>query len=262
MPEILSASAPTLTLEIHYSGVATRHEFRQPSVTIRRRNSEAPGDLAIEDRAVSRKHVLIEWRGRNYWLTDEGSLTGILCNGMRIPPGEWWPLTNGTRLAFGETQATVHLIRPDGASEFDVFICHSNAEKPRVRNLVADLRKHSINSWMDENAVAPAASWLPQLSSIMEGIGNAIIVWGPNGLGSWQKMEIDCLQLMAMHSQIRLIPVILEGTVKDPDWSVFLDAIHRIDFRKTTPDPLRELVELLRTPRTAGRQSPADSPPK
>jgi hypothetical protein len=39
-----------------------------------------------------------------------------------------------------------------------------------------------------------------------------------------------------------LIPVLLEGAPKQPKLPLFLESLHRVDFRQKEPDPLKQLI--------------------
>jgi len=63
----------------------------------------APGnDLRLERRQVSAQHAAIFWTGRNWMVRDLGSRNGTFVDQRRIPPGEQYPLKEGSVLAFGQ----------------------------------------------------------------------------------------------------------------------------------------------------------------
>jgi hypothetical protein len=39
-----------------------------------------------------------------------------------------------------------------------------------------------------------------------------------------------------------VIPAILRGAEGEPQWSVFMEDFHRVDFRLSQPDPMAELM--------------------
>lgn len=237
---------PVLQVEFTCKGVSKTLQFEQAIVRIGRCTKQQPcPDICVCDDTVSRAQAEIRWQGRNYWVVDTDSLTGTRVDGERLVKGEQLPLTSGATLEFGSSKAVVRIERHREGSVFDVFLCHSNGDKPRVRLLARELRKSGLNPWLDEDGLAPSMSWMDNLSSALTAIGAAAVIWGPNSPGPWQKQEIQFLQKAKVEQGVRIVPVILEGTQRDPEW-FFISLLQAIDFRKPNRDSLKELVEALR----------------
>lgn len=239
-------SPRVLHLEIEHNGTTQKLQFQESLLPIGRAASNRPSPkIAVNDLTVSRSQAEIRWLGRNYWIADRGSLTGTYVNGERLAPGDRVPLTTGTRLTFGNTTAIVRIERRADDVPWDVFLCHSNQDKPQVRCLANGLRNAGLNPWLDEQQLDPAVSFITEMSKAIQTIGIAVVAWGPNSPGRWQLKEIEFLQKAAVEEGVRLIPVVLEGVERDPEWPVFMDLLQRIDFRKSGSDAMRQLIEIL-----------------
>ncbi len=237
---------PRITIRVNDRGKNEQFEFRSATIRVGRRTAnQDPPDLPLDDRTTSRSQALIRWQGRNYWITDCGSLTGTRVDGKRLSPGEQLALYTGTKVEFGESSLVIDVERSLEQSEFDVFLCHSNADKVPVREIAAALRKNGVNPWLDEDELLASNSFIVQMSQALESIKAAIVIWGPNSPGRWQAKEIEYLQMVAIQEHVRVIPVILQGVSADPTWPVFMDLLQRVDFRKTNQDPMAQLLALL-----------------
>jgi pSer/pThr/pTyr-binding forkhead associated (FHA) protein len=241
-------SLPVLHIELTYRGASRSLELRDSVLGIGRRSSNHPApQIAVDDPTVSRSQAEIRWLGKNYWITDLGSLTGTYFNGERLAPGDRMPLSTGVMLRFGQTTADIRIERQQAYGEVDVFLCHSNADKSQVRQVARELRMAGLNPWLEEDEHAASAGFFPQLSSALKVIGAALVLWGPNSPGRRQAMEIEFLQKAAIEEGVLIIPVILEGVERDPEWSAFMDRLQGIDFRHKRRDAMAQLVATLRS---------------
>jgi hypothetical protein len=125
---------------------------------------------------------------------------------------------------------------------FDVFLCHNSRDKPAVKGIGEQLRDRGLNPWLDEWHLRPGDVWIDHLDVILRRVRTAAVFVGPNGTGPWEKMEIRALLKRFVNTGIRVIPVLLKGAESEPNWSIFLDDFHRVDFRITDPDPLEQLM--------------------
>lgn len=75
-------------------------------------------DLVVDDGSVSRFHAWLQQdeRTREWSLTDAESKNGTWVDGQQAAARKRMPLTNGTRLKFGDVEMTFFL--PDGLKEF------------------------------------------------------------------------------------------------------------------------------------------------
>jgi len=249
MPEQQTDPFLAITLRVADQSSSPATEFTLPEIRIGRSSAigEMP-NLELGDPTVSRAHAVIRWKGTNYWISDAGSLTGTYYDGVRLPAGDCRPLRHGTHLKFGQTAVTVEMVRRSDISTFDVFLCHSNADKEPVRKMATELRKAGLNPWIDESALEESTSFVLQMSNELKIAKTAAVIWGPNSPGRWQRQEIEYLQRVSIEEGVCVIPVILEGVTKDPDLPVFIGLLQQIDFRKPHLDPMDRLIKTVKKP--------------
>jgi hypothetical protein len=125
---------------------------------------------------------------------------------------------------------------------YDVFLAYNSRDRDRVMALADQLRERGIRPWIDVVDLQPGTSWADALPDIIERVGSAAVCVGPNGTGPWEKMEIQLLLNAFVTANVKVIPVLLEGTTREPDWNRFLDLFHRVDFRDTRQDPVSQLI--------------------
>jgi pSer/pThr/pTyr-binding forkhead associated (FHA) protein len=244
---------PTLHIELTYKGCSSQLQFNLPRLRIgRRAKAQPPPEIATDDPTVSRQHAEIVWLGKNYWLVDTDSLIGTYVNGERLLKGDRCALTTGVSLGFGETRASIRVERQSNGGQYDVFLCHSGADKRQVRLIASELRKAGLNPFIDEEGLVPSTRWITELSSVLQIIGTAAVIWGPNSPGRWQMKEIEVLQKVSVEEEVRLIPVILDDVQCDPEWPIFMDLVQQIDFRKRHQSSMNQLIAAVQGAKLGG----------
>ena len=128
------------------------------------------------------------------------------------------------------------------AEIFDVFLCHNSADKPAVREIAQMLVKEGIKPWLDEEQIPPGTRWQKALGDQIESIKSAAVFVGRNGIGPWQDEEIQALISEFMRRKCPVIPTVLLGATKTPELPWTLRNRHRVDFRVSEPDPLKQLI--------------------
>jgi hypothetical protein len=126
--------------------------------------------------------------------------------------------------------------------DYDVFLCHNSKDKEAVKRIGIKLKERGILPWLDEWDLEPGKVWIDELEIIISQVKSAVVCVGPNQTGPWEKIEIRTLLRKFVEGDLKVIPTILEGTTEEPDWSMFLDDFHRVDFRKQEPNPFEQLV--------------------
>lgn len=126
--------------------------------------------------------------------------------------------------------------------DYDVFLCHNSKDKEAVKRIGIKLKERGILPWLDEWDLEPGKVWINELEIIISQVKSAVVCVGPNQTGPWEKIEIRTLLRKFVEGDLKVIPTILEGTNEEPDWSMFLDDFHRVDFRKQEPEPFEQLV--------------------
>jgi hypothetical protein len=113
-------------------------------------------------------------------------------------------------------------------TDFDVFLCHNNADKPAVRQVAAHLRERGILPWLDEDELRPGQSWQRELERQIGSIRSAAVFVGPKGIGPWHRQEMDAFLREFAARDCPVIPVLLPGAAA-PDLPVFLRGIELVD---------------------------------
>lgn len=139
---------------------------------------------------------------------------------------------------------TPNLQDADVRDQFDVFLCHHSPDKPAVKRIGEQLLQRGIRPWLDEWELRPGQSWQRALEEQIESIKAAAVFVGPSDFGLWQQWEADAFLREFVRRHCPVIPVLLPdipGEVK-PQLPVFLSGMTWVDFRKTKPDPLDQLI--------------------
>ena len=126
---------------------------------------------------------------------------------------------------------------------FDVFLCHNSKDKPAVKEIGDQLKAEGIKPWLDEWELRPGFPWQRALEEQIENIKSAAVFIGKYGIGPWQDLEQQAFIHEFKDRKCSVIPVFLpdcpEDNIKLPP---FLKLMHAVDFRKTDPDPLKQLI--------------------
>lgn len=125
---------------------------------------------------------------------------------------------------------------------FDVFLCHNSEDKPRVRQIGNALIKRGLRPWLDEWQLPPGRPWQALLEKQIQEINSAAVFVGRSGIGPWQEMELRAFLNQFIKRDCPVIPVVLGNAPKKPALPLFLGELTWVDFRKPTPDPMRQLI--------------------
>ena len=125
---------------------------------------------------------------------------------------------------------------------FDVFLCHNSQDKEAIREMNDRLKKSGINTWFDEERLPPGQLWQDMLEEQIAQISTAAVFVGKSGIGPWQHMEIRAFLQEFVRRRCPIIPVILSDCTNVPQLPLFLSQLTWVDFRKTTPDPYKQLL--------------------
>ncbi len=139
-------------------------------------------------------------------------------------------------------RALEELERRRRAGEFDVFLCHNKADKPAVKKIAELLKERSILPWLDEWELRPGMPWQRILEEQIGLIASAAVFVGPEGIGPWQRQELDTFLREFVTRNCPVIPVLLPGAPREPKLPRFLESMTWVDFRVTDPDPLDQLI--------------------
>ena len=126
--------------------------------------------------------------------------------------------------------------------DFDVFLCHKGGDKPEVKQIGNMLKELGVLPWLDEWELRPGMPWQRALEQQIEKIKAAAVFVGKDGLGPWQRQELDAFLREFVDRGCPVIPVLLPDAPQKPDLPVFLRGMTWVDFRVKEPDPMERLV--------------------
>jgi hypothetical protein len=133
-------------------------------------------------------------------------------------------------------------------SQFDVFLCHNSKDKSEVKQIGQQLKQQGLKPWLDEWELRPGLSLMEQLEETIkkiksENLKSAAVFIGNNGLGPWQKKEIEVFLNLSTTNKYPLIPVLLSTAPQGAasEFSSFLANNLWVDFRQQQPEPMSQL---------------------
>lgn len=127
-------------------------------------------------------------------------------------------------------------------NDFDVFLCHHGIDKPAVKEIGGQLKKHGLLPWLDEWELRPGLPWQRLLEQQIGSIKSAAVFVGKQGVGPWQQQELEAFLREFVNRECPVIPVILPDAPHKPQLPIFLRGMTWVDFRKQEPDPLTRLI--------------------
>lgn len=127
-------------------------------------------------------------------------------------------------------------------SDFDVFLCHHNVDKPAVKKIGEQMKEQGILPWLDEWELQPGLPWQRLLEEQIAKIKSAAVFIGKDGIGPWEKMELEAFLHEFVRRGCPVIPVILADAPKEPKLPIFLGGMTWVDFRKQEPVPMEQLI--------------------
>ncbi|MCP3963543.1 MAG: TIR domain-containing protein [bacterium] len=128
---------------------------------------------------------------------------------------------------------------------FDVFVSYNSNDLESVSNIADGLERREVLPWLAGRELDPGEVWQKTVASMIKSIDCAVFCLGPHGVEGWQEMELHALNEQRAQRNLRVIPVILPGTVGEPELPLFLKSVQIVDFRRTEPDPLELLIKSI-----------------
>ena len=126
--------------------------------------------------------------------------------------------------------------------KFDVFLCHNSQDKPKVEEIARQLQQQRLKPWLDVWELRPGLSWQELLEESIEQIKSAAVFVGSSGFGPWQKREMRAFLNEFVDRDCPVIPVLLESAPQKPQLPIFLKTMTWVDFRRSKPDPMEQLI--------------------
>ena len=211
--------------------------------------------------ASGKLRVMIERAGSRYAAVEMYGLAAVFDAISEAPVG--YALALGTLLALCAPAVAVSasvafvlalrypsaLFRPSTAPEkaFDVFLCYNRADKIAVRSVAKGLADRRIRFFIDENENPPGQVWTDQVGSALSRAPAFAIFFGGAGVGKWQSVEIQNISEARLEHDRHVIPVFLPDAPPSMKLPMQLAGLTWVDFRKSDPDPMTELVRGIRT---------------
>jgi GTPase SAR1 family protein len=140
----------------------------------------------------------------------------------------------------------------------DVFVSHSLADKPVVRELAVRLRDRGLRVWFDEWEIEPGDSIAARVEDGLEGSAVLLLCMSANAFGSdWARLESGTFRFRdPLNRDRRFIPVRLDDTPAPGSLGQFL----YVDWRERDDGELDKLVTACagaRPQRRLGDENPA-----
>jgi WD40 repeat protein len=126
--------------------------------------------------------------------------------------------------------------------DFDVFLCYNEADRLVVKQVGEQLKENGILPWFDQWELPPGRPWQPLLETQIGQIKSAAVFVGKDGIGPWQRQELDAFLREFVGRGCPVIPVLLEDALKKPVLPIFLKGMTWVDFHSRDPDPIELLI--------------------
>jgi TIR domain len=95
---------------------------------------------------------------------------------------------------------------------FDAFLSYNSQDSPAVHELAERLTAEGLVLYLEEWELALGREFQPALAEGLTGSKACVVFLGPNGLGPWQKEELQVANDMrARDEAFHVIPVLLPG---------------------------------------------------
>jgi len=100
---------------------------------------------------------------------------------------------------------------------FDAFLSYNSQDSPAVHELAERLTAEGLVLYLEEWELAPGREFQPALAEGLTGSKACVVFLGPNGLGPWQKEELQIANGMrARDEAFHVIPVLPPGAEGPP----------------------------------------------
>jgi tetratricopeptide (TPR) repeat protein len=126
--------------------------------------------------------------------------------------------------------------------KYDVFLCYNSKDGSVVEEIAKRLKGRGFRVWLDKWELQPGLSFSHVTEELFERIESAAVFVGKSGTGPWQDLEQETFLRQLVRTWRPVIPVLLRNCPKKPRLPRFLEAYHWVDFRKSSPDPMENLI--------------------
>ena len=127
-------------------------------------------------------------------------------------------------------------------ARYDAFLSYNAQDRPAVEELAGRLRAEGLELYLEISELLPGREFQPGLANALIDSKTCIAFLGPNGLGPWQKEEIQvAIDKRVRDPDFHVIPVLLPGAERPRRGAVahleFLINASWVEFPKSLDDP-------------------------
>ena len=121
---------------------------------------------------------------------------------------------------------------------YDAFLSYNSQDRPAVHEVAERLKGEGLELYLEEWELAPGREFQPALAEGLRDSKTCVVFLGPNGLGPWQKQELQvAIDKRARDEAFHVIPVLLPGVERPRRGDVahleFLINASWVEFLKT-----------------------------
>lgn len=126
-------------------------------------------------------------------------------------------------------------------SAYDVYICYNEEDEDEVFPIGEALKAHGILPWFDFLG-KPGRFKGKQQEHLIEVIPAAAIFVGQHATQQWQELQMYAFLNQFVERECPVIPVLLKSASSKPKLPPFLATFVWVDFHRSVPDPLKQLI--------------------
>src|SRR5437762_6080448 len=128
-----------------------------------------------------------------------------------------------------------------GPKRYHAFLSYNSQDRSAVHEMARRLKGEGLMLYLEEWELAPGGEFQLALAGALHESKTCVVFLGPNGLGPWQKQEIQlAIDKRARDEAFHVIPVLLPGTERPRRGDVahleFLINASWVEFLKTLDD--------------------------
>ena len=128
-----------------------------------------------------------------------------------------------------------------GPKRYDAFLSYNSQDRPAVHEVAERLKGEGLVLYLEQWELAPGREFQPALAEGLRDSKTCVVFLGPNGLGPWQKQEVQvAIDRRASDEAFHVIPVLLPGAERPRGGDVahldFLINASWIEFLTTLDD--------------------------
>lgn len=125
---------------------------------------------------------------------------------------------------------------------YDVYICYDEADETEVMDIGEKLKAEGILPWFDILEVKPGTPEKRRQEQQIRKIPAAAVFVGQNKIVDRQELQMYSFIDEFIDRDIPVIPVILTNAPKDLRLPPYLGNFGRVDFRRSVPEPIGQLI--------------------